>query len=53
VVNRDRCIGCGLCVITCSAEAMGLVPKPEKEHMTPPATSAEQMMIMAKNRGLL
>jgi hypothetical protein len=31
---------------------MRLVPKPEKEHMTPPATSAEQMMIMAKNRGL-
>jgi len=53
VVNRDRCIGCGLCVITCSAEAMGLVPKPVKEHRTPPATSAEQMMIMAKNRGLL
>jgi len=53
VVNRDRCIGCGLCVISCSAEAMRLVPKPAKEHMTPPATSAEQMMIMAKNRGLL
>jgi len=52
-VNRDRCIGCGLCVITCSAEAMRLVPKPEKEHITPPASSAEQMMIMAKNRGLL
>ena len=53
VVNRDRCIGCGLCVITCSAEAMRLVPKPEKEHMTPPATTAEQMMTMARNRGLL
>jgi ferredoxin len=53
VVNRDRCIGCGLCVITCSAEAMRLVPKPEKERMTPPATTAEQMMLMAKNRGLL
>jgi ferredoxin len=53
VVNRDRCIGCGLCVITCSVEAMRLVPKPENEHMTPPATGAEQMMIMAKNRGLL
>ena len=53
VVNRDRCIGCGLCVIACSAEAMRLVPKPEKERMTPPATSAEQMQIMAKNRGLL
>ena len=53
VVNRERCIGCGLCVITCPAEAMRLIPKPEKEHMTPPASSAEQMMIMARNRGLL
>jgi Pyruvate/2-oxoacid:ferredoxin oxidoreductase delta subunit len=53
VVNRDRCIGCGLCVMTCSAEAMRLVPKPETERMTPPATPAEQMMLMAKNRGLL
>jgi electron transport complex protein RnfB len=52
-VNRDRCIGCGLCVITCSAGAMRLVPKAEKDRITPPATSAEQMMIMARNRGLL
>jgi Fe-S-cluster-containing hydrogenase component 2 len=53
VVKRDRCIGCGLCVMTCATEAMGLVPKPEKERMTPPATTAEQMMLMARNRGLL
>jgi len=53
VVDRARCIGCGLCVMTCSSEAMRLVPKPEKEQMTPPATSAQQMMLMAKNRGLL
>jgi hypothetical protein len=32
---------------------MRLVPKPEKERMTPPVSTAEQMMIMAKNRGLL
>jgi hypothetical protein len=32
---------------------MSLVVKPEKEHTTPPASSAEQMMIMAKNRGLM
>jgi len=53
VVNRDRCIGCGLCVISCSTEAMRLVPKPQIEHMTPPATSAEQMRIIARNRGLI
>jgi Fe-S-cluster-containing hydrogenase component 2 len=53
VVNRDRCIGCGLCVMTCAAEAMRLTPKPEKERTTPPATPAEQMRLMARNRGLL
>jgi len=53
VVNRNRCIGCGLCVITCSTEAMRLAPKPEKDQITPPATGMEQMILMAKNRGLL
>jgi len=53
VVDRDRCIGCGLCVITCPAEAMRLMPKPEEEHTKPPATGAEQMLLMARNRGLL
>ena len=53
VINRDRCIGCGLCVLTCNAEAMKLVPKPHSKHITPPANTAEQMMTMAKNRGLI
>jgi NAD-dependent dihydropyrimidine dehydrogenase PreA subunit len=52
-VDRDRCIGCGLCVTTCPTEAMQLIAKPAAQHVTPPANSAEQMMTMAKNRGLL
>jgi len=53
VVNEDRCIGCGLCVTTCPTEALKLLPKSEKEFHTPPASMAEQMMLMAQKRGLL
>ena len=53
VVNEDRCIGCGLCVTTCPTEALKLVPKSEAEFRTPPASMAEQMMLMAQKRGLL
>lgn len=51
-VNRDRCIGCGLCVTTCPSEAIRLVLKTGEEHHTPPANSLEQMMTMAKKRGI-
>jgi electron transport complex protein RnfB len=53
VVNEDRCIGCGLCVTTCPTEALKLVSKSEAEFRTPPATTVEQMMLMAQKRGLL
>lgn len=51
-VNLDRCIGCGLCVTTCPAEAMRLIPKPEKDQRIPPANTLEQMMYMAEKRGM-
>ncbi len=53
VINRERCIGCGLCVTTCPSEAVKLMPKPPVEHMTPPVSGTEQMLTMARNRGLL
>jgi len=52
-VNLDRCIGCGLCVTTCSTEAINLMEKPEAQKRTPPATSSEQMMRIAKHRGVI
>jgi electron transport complex protein RnfB len=52
-INPDRCIGCGLCVTTCPSGALSLKQKPEAQFRVPPATGAEQMMTMAKERGLL
>ncbi|MFH1480922.1 MAG: 4Fe-4S binding protein [Pseudomonadota bacterium] len=49
-INLERCIGCGLCVITCPAEAMELKSKPDNVHLTPPVTSLQQMALMAEKR---
>lgn len=51
VVDLDRCIGCGLCVTTCSTEAMRLQPKVKEERRDPPVTAQDFMTQMAQERG--
>ncbi len=51
-VNVDRCIGCGLCIINCPVEAIALKQKNNAKKI-PPKNSAEQMMELAKMRGVL
>ena len=50
-VNLDRCIGCGLCVTTCTTEALSLQPRPKEERREPPAQARDTMMQMAEQRG--
>ncbi len=52
-IDLDRCIGCGLCVTTCPSEASCLIPKPDANRRIPPVTSMDQMMQIAKKRGLI
>jgi Pyruvate/2-oxoacid:ferredoxin oxidoreductase delta subunit len=52
-VDLDRCIGCGLCVSVCPEEALTLVPKSGADYRTPPETMTEQMMHLARKRGVI
>jgi Fe-S-cluster-containing hydrogenase component 2 len=36
LVDRDRCIGCGVCAMGCEYDSIRLVPRPEEERQTPP-----------------
>jgi Fe-S-cluster-containing hydrogenase component 2 len=37
-VDGERCIGCGVCSVACTFDAIQLVPRPEEECVTPPET---------------
>ena len=49
-VVDERCIGCGVCVVTCSTEAMHLEPRPEAERTTPPRTIVDWSVRRAASR---
>jgi electron transport complex protein RnfB len=53
VVDRVRCIGCGLCVSGCPNDVARLVRKPEAEMVHPPKDFAEWEQQRLHNRGLI
>ena len=50
LVIGDRCIGCGVCVVSCPTEAMNLVPRPESDHTTPPRDIIDWSVQRTANR---
>jgi ferredoxin len=49
-VLSDRCIGCGVCVVTCPSGAMSIKPRPESEHNVPPRNVVDWSVQRAANR---
>ncbi len=52
LVDRIRCVGCGVCVLVCPDEALHLVRRPEEEVLPVPATLKEWGMQRAVQRGI-
>jgi len=52
-VDLKRCIGCGLCLTACGFDAVTLNEKAEGNKKEVPANTKNQMLQMAKKRGLI
>ena len=52
-VNLTRCIGCGVCLTACDYEAAKLNAKSDQNKREVPASTRDQMIMMAKKRGLI
>jgi len=52
-LTGDRCIGCGLCVSTCPADALTLIRRPESEQMKVPRDMVQAAIQLGKARGKL
>ena len=52
-VNLTRCIGCGVCLTACDYEAAKLNEKTGDNKREVPASTKDQMIMMAKKRGII
>jgi electron transport complex protein RnfB len=53
LVDLDRCIGCGLCITTCSTGAMQLMRKPADELPDVPQNGIETYLRLGRARGVI
>ncbi len=51
LLNPDICLGCGMCVRSCPADSMELLPRAER--VITPVNSAHRIVLMAIERGTL
>ena len=51
VTKQERCIGCGLCVSTCTEQIRLLVKKPSDKLYQPPESLLETFRQMSAERG--
>lgn len=51
-IIQENCIGCGLCLTTCPAEAISLVRKAEEEITMPPLNEKNWFKIRGQRRGV-
>lgn len=51
-IVRDRCIGCGLCISACPAEAVRLIHKSREKVAPPPLTEDDWFEERGRKRGV-
>jgi len=53
ILYEHRCIGCGLCVTTCTTGALSLARKPDAEQPSVPKDFADMHIQRGRARGVL
>ena len=53
VLDLNRCIGCGLCVTTCSTHSLSLMRKPKRKQPYVPKDIMDTNIKLGKARGKL
>jgi Fe-S-cluster-containing hydrogenase component 2 len=51
-VLDERCIGCGVCSVTCPTDSITMKVRPELEREEPPANLIDWMLKRATSRGI-